>query len=114
MQKENRPTVSIPFPIMNEAIIAHHAKAHKLITENLGLTPIEEHCTIDEENERLYSDDEYREYRVPMTIVQKSHSTVKSYDPKSAEEVVRVCAAWSDGLTEPTVQTEHVGKAVEA
>lgn len=91
---------------MNEAIIAHHAKQHKLICDSLGLS-------IDEENERRYSEDSYRQYRVPVTVVQKGHVTVRSYDPESAQGVVRARAALGDGLKDAEVQTEYVGKAVE-
>lgn len=98
---------------MNDAMIAHFAEAHKLITGSLGLPQLNELCLIDEENERRYSDENYREYRVPVTIVQRGYSTVRSYDPKSAEDVVKVCAGFADGLDNPTSQVEYVGRAVE-
>lgn len=98
---------------MNEAIIANHAQAHKLITKGLGLRAIEKQCTIDAELERRYSDNEYREYKVPVTIVQKGYSMVKAYNPQAAAEVVRVCAALSDGLKDSLFQTEYVGTPLE-
>ena len=91
---------------MDEAIIAQYANAHKLFTEGLGLP------SIDEENERLFSDEQFYDYRVPVTIVKSGYSTVRARDAKSAENVVKTCAALADGIDEP-VQAEYVGPAVQ-
>jgi len=90
---------------MNEAMIAYHDKAHKLISDSLGLTPL------DQINEDLYADDDLREYRVPVSVVRTGHATVHARDAKSAEDVVRVFTTLTDEIDDPR-QTEYIGSAV--
>jgi len=89
---------------MNEAIISHHVKQHKLITDSLGLS------TIDEENEQLYSDECFSEFRVPVTVTRQGFMTLLARDAKSAERVADAAAAFADDI-EDVVQTELIGRA---
>ena len=90
---------------MNEAMIAQYADAHKLVSESLGLTPL------DEMNERLYGDDNYRTFSVPVTLVRQGFVKILARDAKSAENVVSVVASLSDDI-EDAVQSEQIGPAV--
>lgn len=103
--KQNRTLTSIPLPHMNEAMIAQHAQAHQIISEGLGLTPL------DEMNERLYGDDRFQRFRVPVTLIRKSFVEILARDAKSAENVVSVCASLADGV-EDAEQSEEIGPAV--
>ena len=91
---------------MNEAMIAQHAQAHQIISDGLGLTPL------DETNERLHSDDSFRRFRVPVTLIRQGVVEILARDAKSAESVVNACATLADGL-DNAVQSELVGPAVE-
>lgn len=89
---------------MNEAIIAHHAQQHKLIFDSLSGRDS------DDINERLYADDRYHEYRVPVTITRQGFMTLLAHDAQSAQEVANVAAAFADDI-EDVVQTELIGRA---
>ncbi len=91
---------------MNEAIIAQHANAHKLITDSLGLP------SFDEENERRYDEDGFHMFKVPVTITQRGTVEILANNPQSAENVVRFTAAISDDIKN-VVQSERIGQAVK-
>lgn len=93
---------------MNEAIISHFQKQHKLITDSLGLPSVTE--TIDDENERLHASSSYSEFRVPVTVTRQGYMTLLATDAKAAEQVARAAAAFSDDIEE-VVQSELIGHA---
>jgi hypothetical protein len=66
---------------MNDSIITQYADAHKLVSNGLGLS------TIDEENEQLYDDSSFGRYRVPVKRVRQGYVELLACDPKSAESV---------------------------
>ena len=89
---------------MNDAIIAHHAQQHNLIADSLGFP------TIDDDNERLYSDEHFAEYRVPVTITRQGFMKLLARDAESAQQVANASAAFADDI-EDVVQTELIGRA---
>ena len=91
---------------MNEAIIAQHANAHKLIIDSLGLP------SFNEENERRYDEDDFRTFKVPVTITRRGFVDILASDAQSAENVVRFTTAISDDIKD-VVQSERIGQAVE-
>ena len=88
---------------MNEAIIAHHARQHKLISDSLGLS------SIDEENERRYDEDSFHTFKVPVTITRRGCVEILARDAESARNVVRVATSLGDDIKN-IVQTERIGK----
>lgn len=93
---------------MNEAIISHFQKQHKLITDSLGFPSVED--TLNDENERLYADSSYSEFRVSVTVTRQGFMTLLATDAKAAEQVAQAAAAFSDDIEE-AVQTELIGHA---
>ncbi|MBX3424792.1 MAG: hypothetical protein KF688_03840 [Pirellulales bacterium] len=85
-------------------MIAQFAQAHQLISDGLGLTPL------DEMNERLYSDDRMKRFRVPVAITRRGVVEILARDAESARNVVGVCTALADGL-ENAEQSEEIGPA---
>lgn len=92
---------------MNEAMITYFVQGHKLITDSLGITPL------DEENERLYAEEQLHEYRVPVTLVRQGVVTIRASCRETAEGVVRVTAGLNDDELTEVQTTEIVGTAIE-
>lgn len=92
---------------MNESIVHQAAQAVKEISSPADV------LTIDEENERRYSDECFRNFRVPVTLTRKGFVSVFAQDAKAAEAVAQVIAAFADDI-ENAVQTEQVGTAIAA
>ena len=91
---------------MNDSIIAQHAQAHKLITDSLGLN------AIDEENERRHNDEDYAEFRVPVTVTRQGFMTFLAPNAEAARRIANAAAAFTDDLEE-VVQTELIGRAAK-
>ena len=92
---------------MNESMVYHAAQAVKQVSDAIGVP------TIDEENERLYADDDFQTFRVPVTLTRQGFVRIFARDAKAAEGVAKVMAAFADDI-ENAVHTEQVGTAIPA
>jgi hypothetical protein len=91
---------------MNESMVHQAARAVKLISDSLRIP------SVAEENERLYAEDEFRLYRVPVTLTREGFVTVRSRNATSAENIARVMASFAEDI-ENAIQSESVGEATE-
>jgi hypothetical protein len=85
-------------------MIAQFAQAQQIVSEGLGLTPL------DDLNERRYSADRMRRFHVPVAITRRGVVEILARDAKSAENVVGVCAVLADGLETPAVLPAHTAR----
>jgi hypothetical protein len=92
---------------MNDSMVHQAARAVKRIVDPIDVP------TVDEENDRRYTDDDFRMFRVPVTLTRQGFVRIFSRDAQAAESVAKVMAAFADDI-EKSVQTEQVGTAIAA